>query len=96
MNLFKHLMQIFTAPSKKELRVLEALADRDLYGLDFVNAKIAGHGSIYVLLARMEDRGLIEGREEEYVGAPPHHLPRRIYRITDAGRAVIFPVAKKV
>jgi DNA-binding PadR family transcriptional regulator len=94
MKLLKHLTQFFKTPSSKERRILEALAERELYGSDFVDAKIAGRGSIYVVLARLEDKGLIEGLEE-----PPKHpglFPRRRYRITVEGRAVIFPVAKKV
>lgn len=94
MKLLKHLAQIFKTPSSKERRILEALAEKDLYGSDFVDAKIAGRGSIYVVLARMEDKGLIEGLEQP--PKQPGLFPRRLYRITDAGRAIVFPVAKKV
>ena len=73
------------------LRVLAA-SDRELYGLDFVNAGVAKRRWLYVVLGRMEESGLIEAREEEAVDPP--RLPRRLYRITDAGRATLLPVAK--
>jgi DNA-binding MarR family transcriptional regulator len=74
-----------------ERRILEALAnaDRELYGLDLVAAGAAKRRWLYVVLSRMEERGLIEGRED-LVGTSP----RRLYRITDAGRAVLLPIAK--
>ena len=78
------------------LRVLAA-SDRELYGLDLVNAGVAKRRWLYVVLGRMEDSGLIEGREEtgvEETGVEPPQLPRRLYRITDAGRAALLPVAQ--
>ena len=77
-----------------EQRILQVLAanDREMYGLDLVAAGVAKRRWLYVVLGRMEDRGLIEGREEDAVELP--QLPRRLYRITDAGRATLLPVAK--
>ena len=74
-------------------RILEVLAaaDRELYGLDLVAAGAVKRSWLYVVLARMEERGLIEGREND--SGPPHHLGRRLYRITDAGRAALLPIA---
>ena len=63
-----------------------------MYGLDLVNAGVAKRSWLYVVLGRMEESGLIEGREEDEI-APPQ-LPRRLYRITHAGRAKLLPVAK--
>lgn len=78
-----------------EHRILEVLAaaGRDLYGLDLVAAGAAKRRWLYVVLGRMEERGLIEGREDD--GDPPR-LPRRLYRITDAGRAALLPSAKVI
>lgn len=75
----------------RERRILEALAaaDRELYGLDLVAAGAAKRSWLYVVLGRMEERGLIEGRPDD-AGDPP----RRLYRLTDAGRAELLPVAK--
>jgi DNA-binding PadR family transcriptional regulator len=78
-------------PNKREQRILEvfAAAGRELYGLDLVAAGVAKRWSLYTVLARMEERGLIEGREDS--GDPPR---RRLYRITTAGSAALLPVAK--
>lgn len=75
----------------RERRILEALAasDRSLYGLDLVTAGIAKRWWLYVVLGSLEDQELIEGRSDD-TGNPP----RRQYRITDAGRAALLPVAK--
>ena len=72
-----------------EQRILNALAvaDRELHGHDLVAAKAASTYTLYVVLARMEDRGWIESRFEE--GSWPR---RRLYRITDAGRSALVPV----
>jgi DNA-binding HxlR family transcriptional regulator len=79
-----------------EHRILEVLAaaDRELYGLDLVAAGVAKRRWLYVVLGRMEERGLIEGRTED--AADPPRLPRRLYRITDAGRAALLPIAKVI
>lgn len=81
--------------SERERQILGviAAADRELYGLDLVAAGVAKRRWLYVMLARMEERGLIEGREDSKTAAPGT-LPRRLYRITDAGRATLLPVAK--
>ena len=76
-----------------EHRILHALAtatDHELYGRDLVAAGAASAHTLYVLLGRMEDRGLIKGREDE--GTPP----RRLYCITPAGRALLLPPARAV
>jgi DNA-binding PadR family transcriptional regulator len=71
----------------KEQRILQALAHgHELSGRDLA-AGVAKLRWLYVVLARMEERGWIEGRFED--GDPPR---RRLYRITDAGRAALIPV----
>ena len=42
-------------------------------------------------LSTAEGKGLIEGREEDPAHLPAGRQPRRVYRITDAGRAKIIP-----
>jgi DNA-binding PadR family transcriptional regulator len=76
---------------KRERPILEVLAaaTHELYGLDLVSAGVVRRGGLYVVLGRMEEQGLIEGREDG-VG----DFPRRVYRITDAGRAALLPIAK--
>ena len=77
-------------PEHRILGVLAA-ADRELYGLDLVAAGAAKRRWLYVVLGRMEERGLIEGREDD--GTPPH---RRLYRITDDGRTALLPIATAI
>lgn len=69
------------------LRVLHALGPQ--YGLDLVRThKISAHGTIYVLLDRMEDVGLVQSwvpEEEAADAAKVHRTPRRCYRIAEGG-----------
>ncbi|HEU4408013.1 MAG TPA: PadR family transcriptional regulator [Polyangiaceae bacterium] len=73
--------------SGKECCVLELLAERgELYGLELVGASGGAlkRGTVYVTLARMEEKGLVRGALEQ--GAAPHPgLPRRLYRPTALG-----------
>jgi DNA-binding PadR family transcriptional regulator len=41
-------------------------------------------GTIYVTLARMEDKGFVESRRED-VNAAPSSIPRRLYKPTGRG-----------
>jgi DNA-binding PadR family transcriptional regulator len=74
--------------SPKELLVLELLLrDEDLYGLQLV-ARSGGRlkrGTVYVTLARMEEKGYLTSRLD---AAPSGMggLPRRIYAATPLGR----------
>jgi DNA-binding PadR family transcriptional regulator len=81
--------------TKVQRSILEALAARahdELYGLDLVAAGAASRMSLYVELSRLEDRGLVQSREE-----PPSAetiVTRRLYRITPAGAAMLLPTAE--
>ena len=76
--------------SPKETLILELLSKGDeMYGLELVDASRRGlkRGTIYVTLARMEDKGFVTSRLED----PPADsggLPRRRYRPTALGRRV--------
>jgi DNA-binding PadR family transcriptional regulator len=74
---------------ERDRRILEVLAaaDHDLHGSDLVTGALAPW-AMYVVLASLEERGLIEGREED--DGP---FPRRVYRITTAGRGHLLPTA---
>ena len=76
--------------SSKEANVIAQLMKRDLYGLELVAGSegVLARNAIYVLLGRMEDKGLIEGREE---AAPKGASgpPRRVYRVTGHGRRAL-------
>jgi PadR family transcriptional regulator len=74
-------------PSPKEVAALELLlSGREMYGLQMVEASEGNlrRGTVYVLLGRMEDQGLISSRPVESRGTGG--LPRRLYRITGLGQ----------
>jgi len=76
--------------SPKETLILELIiAGEEMYGLELVSAsrRRLKRGTIYVTLARMEDKGYVTSRLE---AAPPDAggLPRRLYQPTALGRRV--------
>jgi PadR family transcriptional regulator, regulatory protein PadR len=77
--------------SPKESLILELLVGaKEMYGLELVAASAGDlkRGTIYVTLARMEEKGYVASRLE---AAPPAAggLPRRIYAPTPLGRDVL-------
>lgn len=74
-------------PSPTEYQIMQLLIARgERYGLQLVkdsDGKLK-RGTVYVTLGRMEDKGLVESREEEstpdYIG-----IPRRLYKVTGLG-----------
>ncbi|MFZ5896429.1 MAG: PadR family transcriptional regulator [Myxococcota bacterium] len=78
-------------PTGTETEILRLLVERgESYGLALVkasNGKLK-RGTVYVLLQRLEDKGLVLSRQEdstpEYIG-----IPRRLYRATDVGGSVL-------
>ena len=84
---------LFHAPEQhidgtdRECNVLRQLITSEKYGLELVAGSegLIRRNAVYVLLGRMEDKGLIEGREE----ATPQGEsgpPRRVYKVTGHGR----------
>jgi len=75
--------------SRTESLVMELLRGRERYGLELVDASDGAlkRGSVYVTLARMEEKGFVESRQEER-GQGSSGLPRRLYRATPYGRKV--------
>lgn len=77
--------------SPQAVAVLQALAERQRkwsYGLEIAEATGLASGSLYPILIRMADRGLLESQwlEPERAGRPPRHA----YRITGEGRAALY------
>jgi len=74
-----------------ELRVLGVLTDRPAGGYELIRTlqRMGQHleveGSIYPLLSRLERRGLVHAHSQ----ACPGGFPRKYYRITNEGRAMI-------
>ncbi|WP_174804397.1 PadR family transcriptional regulator [Martelella limonii] len=68
-----------------EILVLLSSGER-LYGIQMVKrSSILKRGSVYVHLARLEATGLVSSEEEQEETI--EGFPRRIYSITDKGRA---------
>ena len=83
-------METLPRLSRSEQNIIEQLIGREKYGLELV-ADSGGQlkrNAIYVLLGRMEDKGLIDGREEA-APAGASGPPRRIYRVTGHGARVL-------
>ncbi|QQO15866.1 PadR family transcriptional regulator [Bradyrhizobium diazoefficiens] len=70
-----------------ELCVLALLARGESYAYEIASTLSAGvgmgEGTIYPLMRRMQDDGLVDTRLEESSSGPP----RKYYRLTTAGRA---------
>lgn len=76
--------------SQQTIHVLGALAEKRggwLYGLQIAAATDLKSGSLYPILIRLDERGLLESKwmESEHAGRPARHA----YRITGAGRAAL-------
>jgi PadR family transcriptional regulator, regulatory protein PadR len=74
-----------------EYCVLALLREQDRYGLELArtlseaDGLVTSEGTVYPLLTRLRREGLIHATWEE----SPHGPPRRYYRITKEGRAVL-------
>ncbi|MGQ0642954.1 MAG: PadR family transcriptional regulator [Gemmatimonadaceae bacterium] len=87
-------MQRSRRPSKQTIAVLLALAGKPAawrHGYELCQDVGLKAGSMYPILMRLADRGLLETSWETGVegGRPPRHL----YRITAAGRALAAQLA---
>lgn len=79
-------MQRNRPPSPQTVTVLLALAAdpaRWRYGYDLVTEVHLKSGSLYPILVRLADRGLLETSWEPSADSRP---PRHLYRLTGAGR----------
>ncbi len=75
--------------SRTESLVMELLRGRERYGLELVDAShgTLKRGSVYVILARMEEKGFVDSRHEDRDGGVSG-TARRLYRATPYGRKV--------
>lgn len=75
-------------PSAQTLAVLDALSDGAWsYGLEIARVTGLKSGSLYPILVRLDERGLLESQWQapERANRPPRHA----YRLTAAGKAVL-------
>jgi len=82
-----------SAQAARVLRVLAADPARWRYGYDLAGEVHLKSGSLYPMLVRLADRGLLETSWEPGQGSRP---PRHVYRLTLAGReyAAGLPAAR--
>ena len=74
--------------SRQALQVLQVLEARPQiwrHGYDLMNETGLKSGTLYPLLMRLADDGLLESEWRSPV--PPARAPRHAYRLTNAGRA---------
>ena len=86
-------MQRNRPPSAQAISVLRALAAdpaRWRYGYDLVTEVHLKSGSLYPILVRLADRGLLETSWEPGPGSRP---PRHLYRLSPAGREYVAALA---
>jgi PadR family transcriptional regulator PadR len=79
-------MQRNRPPSAQTIKVLRALAGdpaRWRYGYDLATEVHLKSGSLYPILVRLADRGLLETSWEPGLDSRP---PRHLYRLSAAGR----------
>lgn len=76
--------------TRAEGEVLATLAGGERFGLEVVEASGGRikRGSVYVLLNRLEEKGAVASRLEARPGEEGG-LPRRLYRLTAAGRRAL-------
>jgi DNA-binding PadR family transcriptional regulator len=75
-------------PSAQTIRVLQALADEPAtwrYGYELCQRLDLQAGSMYPILMRLADRGLLDTTWE--TDPPAGRPPRHLYRLTGPGRA---------
>jgi DNA-binding PadR family transcriptional regulator len=76
--------------------VLEALARGYHYGFDILDATSLPSGTIYPILRRFEDEGLVTSEWEDRDAAlREQRPPRRYYALTSAGKALRAETAKR-
>ncbi len=88
-------MQRNRPPSAQTISVLRALAAdpaRWRYGYDLATEVHLKSGSLYPILVRLADRGLLETSWELSGGSRP---PRHLYRLTGAGREYVAALAPR-
>jgi PadR family transcriptional regulator, regulatory protein PadR len=84
-------------PSRQTVTVLRALASNPVpwrYGYELGQEVGLKAGTLYPILIRLCDRGLLESSWE--TDAPPGRPPRHLYRLTGAGSQLAAEVAAEL
>lgn len=76
--------------------ILKALADRYRYGFDIMDVTGLPSGTVYPLLRRMEQAGLIDSKWENAEEARlEQRPPRKYYELTGAGEEALIEARKR-
>jgi DNA-binding PadR family transcriptional regulator len=87
-------MVLVRRPSAQTAAVVLALAEEPAtwrYGYELCKQLDLKAGSVYPILMRLADRGLLETTWE--TGVPPGRPPRHLYRLTGSGRVLAAELA---
>ncbi len=77
--------------------VLQALVQGHGYGFEIMGVTELPSGSVYPLLRRLENQGLVQSSWEDQEGAHAEGRPaRRYYQATEQGRAVTALAVRKI
>jgi DNA-binding PadR family transcriptional regulator len=72
------------------LSVLHAISNGVVYGFDILDTTGLESGTVYPILSRLENEGLVRSSWENEAAAPASGRPaRRYYAITPAGKAAL-------
>lgn len=83
------------AMSITTLSVLHAINDGVVYGFDILDATGLESGTVYPILSRLEDNGLVRSTWESEARAHADGRPaRRYYAMTPAGRTALERATK--
>jgi len=74
-----------TGPLERVLRVFLADASARRYGYDLMKAARLPSGTLYPMLARLEDEGLVTSQWEPPPGDGSGRPPRKYYQLTAEG-----------
>lgn len=77
-----------TAPLERVLRVLVADPAASHYGYDLMKAARLQSGTLYPMLARLQQEGLVESEWEDQRPDAGGRPPRKYYRLTAEGARV--------
>jgi len=78
------------------LHILQAIASGYVYGFEIMNVTGLPSGTVYPILSKLEDTGLVKSRWEDSRIAKREKRPaRRSYEITGEGREAVTETLKK-
>jgi PadR family transcriptional regulator len=76
--------------------ILHAIRQGHRHGADIMDATGQGGGTVYKVLRRLEERGLVDGMWEDAARAEAERRPRRrYYQLTAEGRGVLAQATER-